>query len=109
MTLSLLKKIETATLPLQLTQRAEMDEAQLLRAADLVAALFLRTAGDAPAPPHRVARVLAITPRGRALLAAERPPEPGEPGGAVNGSLFATATPPQPPATRHGGAGAGAP
>lgn len=71
MTLALLRKLEAATLPVQLSQPAELDETQVLRAADLVAALFLRT-GDGASSPQRVARVLAITARGRALLAAER-------------------------------------
>nr|WP_145548355.1 hypothetical protein [Variovorax boronicumulans] len=73
MTLALLRKIEAATLPLQLSQRADIDETQILRAADLVAAMFLRPP-ESGASPHRVARVLAITARGRALLAAERAP-----------------------------------
>lgn len=78
MTLALLRKLEAATLPVQLSQPAEMDETQVLRAADLVAALFLRT-GDGASSPHRVARVLAITARGRALLAAERALPSGSP------------------------------
>lgn len=71
MSLALLQRIETARLPLQLTQPEDMDQALLLRAADLVAALFLCKA-EGPAPPRRVARVLAITPAGRALLATHR-------------------------------------
>lgn len=73
MTQTLLQRIERATLSLQLSQRAEMDEAQLLRAADLIAALFLY-AVDGRSAPQRVARVLAITPRGRAGLAAQCAP-----------------------------------
>lgn len=71
MTLALLQRLATAALPVQLSQPAEMDETQVLRAADLVAAFFVRT-DDGARGPHRVARVLAITPRGRALLAAAR-------------------------------------
>ncbi|MFN4119723.1 hypothetical protein [Acidovorax sp.] len=58
-----LREIAKAELPLTVQQEDHIDKLRVLRAADLVTVML-----PSPASDMQFARVLAITPKGRALL-----------------------------------------
>jgi len=62
-----LREIAHAKLPLTVEEESSIDKLRVLRAADLVSVLL-----PSPGAPAQFARVLAITPKGRAVLSAER-------------------------------------
>jgi hypothetical protein len=65
-----LREIAQTQLPLTVDQEANIDKLRVLRAADLVSVMLpstTTTTADAP----QFARVLAITPKGRQMLAQE--------------------------------------
>lgn len=63
-----LREIAQTQLPLTVDQEANIDKLRVLRAADLVSVMLpSTTTADAP----QFARVLAITPKGRQMLAQE--------------------------------------
>lgn len=64
-----LREISKASLPLTVEAEAQIDKLRLLRAAGLVAAMLPH-----PLSGINYARVLAITPQGRDVLATEREP-----------------------------------
>lgn len=76
MCLDLLRRLASGPLPCVLTNRDDVDRAQVLRAAGAVVMLFVQHTGSHQAT-QRVARVLALTPHGRALLAQAAPAERG--------------------------------
>ncbi|MNV49131.1 hypothetical protein D3C71_1410740 [compost metagenome] len=62
-----LREIAQTPLPLTVDQEANIDKLRVLRAADLVSVMLPSPASDSP----QFARVLAITPKGRQMLAQE--------------------------------------
>lgn len=62
-----LREIAQTPLPLTVEQEANIDKLRVLRAADLVSVMLPSTSADSP----QFARVLAITPKGRQMLAHE--------------------------------------
>jgi hypothetical protein len=64
MPIEYLKEIAQATLPLTVEEEADIDKLRVLCAANLVSVMLPH-----PHSERRYARVLAITPRGRDLLA----------------------------------------
>jgi hypothetical protein len=62
-----LKEIARAELPLTVDQEADIDKLRVLRAADLVSVML----PSAQSGTQNFARVLAITPKGREMLAQE--------------------------------------
>lgn len=63
-----LREISRAELPLTVEDEACIDKLRVLRAADLVSVMLSHPVSCQP-----YARVLTITPKGRALLRAETP------------------------------------
>ncbi|WP_426307852.1 hypothetical protein ACN9MJ_10680 [Acidovorax facilis] len=61
-----LREIAEASLPLTVEEEASIDKLRVLRAADLVTVLLPH-----PHSERQFARVLAITPRGRQVLATQ--------------------------------------
>lgn len=66
--MEMLRWIEQQTLPLTLELPADADKVRLLRAAGLIAALFVSVPTDREGESSTHARVLAITAEGRAAL-----------------------------------------
>ncbi len=64
-----LRKIAEAQLPITVDDEASIDKLRVLRAADLVLVMLPPANSDI-----RHARVLAITPKGREMLATEQEP-----------------------------------
>ena len=62
-----LRKIAQSQLPLTVDQEANIDKLRVLRAADLVSVML----PGAKSETQTFARVLAITPKGRKVLAQE--------------------------------------
>lgn len=62
-----LREIAQTKLPLTVDQEADIDKLRVLRAADLVSVMLPSARADA----LQFARVLAITPKGRQMLAQE--------------------------------------
>lgn len=65
-----LREIAQARLPLTVDQEANIDKLRVLRAADLVSVMLPSATADT-ATTKQFARVLAITPKGREMLAQE--------------------------------------
>jgi hypothetical protein len=63
-----LREIAQTQLPLTVDQEANIDKLRVLRAADLVSVMLPSTT---TAEAQQFARVLAITPKGRQMLAQE--------------------------------------
>ncbi|MBU0747805.1 MAG: hypothetical protein KKB95_17435 [Gammaproteobacteria bacterium] len=63
-----LREIAQTQLPLTVDQEANIDKLRVLRAADLVSVMLPSTT---TADAQQFARVLAITPKGRQMLAQE--------------------------------------
>ena len=61
-----LREIAEASLPLTVEEEASIDKLRVLRAADLVSVMLPHPHSD-----RQYARVLAITPKGRQVLAAQ--------------------------------------
>lgn len=62
-----LREIAQTPLPLTVDQEANIDKLRVLRAADLVSVMLPSATADS----QQFARVLAITPKGRQMLAQE--------------------------------------
>jgi len=70
MSLEMLQHIARQRLPLTLAVAADIDKVRVLQAADLVVALFVKAPVAHSTERVQTAQVLALTPAGRAALAA---------------------------------------